>query len=172
MRKNLILITILFLMIPVLSAYQEQEPVDPVNWRELQEYLVDFSGYEREGEPDGETVSMGNMKWTHVEQNYRSGDKSLKLEIIDSAYVGMALQSFQMAAAMEIDTSDEYVKSTEINGFPGVKRYTYEDKQGEVMVLVGERFLIRLEGEPFEDADPLVDLIKEVDIEGLAALTE
>jgi hypothetical protein len=163
---------ILFLVGSISLAFQNQESADPVDWRELQKFLVDLSGFEKDGDPQGETVSIGDMKWTHVEQDYSANDQHLTLEIIDSAYVSMALQSFQMASMMEIDTNEEYIKKIEIKGYPGIKNYTYDDKEAAVMLLVSDRFLVRLEGDPFEDAEALVELIQMVDLQGLAGLAE
>lgn len=173
MKKAIIMFSlIVFALSSAGFALQNQEAVDPVDWRELQEFLVDLPGFEKDGDPEGESVNMGEMKWTHVEQSYSAGDQYLTLEIIDSAYVAMVLQSFKMATMMEIDTSDEYMKKVEIDGLPGVKTYTYADKDAAVMVLAADRFLVRLEGEPFEDADALVDLIQNVDLQGLASIAE
>lgn len=173
MKKAIIMLSLIaFFLSSAGFALQSQEPVDPVDWRELQKFLVDLPGFEKDGDPEGETVNVGEMKWTHVEQNYTAGDQYLTLEIVDSAYVAMALQSFKMATMMEIDTSDEYMKKVDIDGHSGVKTYTYADKDAMVMVLAADRFLVRLEGEPFEDADTLVDLIQNVDLQGLASIAE
>jgi hypothetical protein len=172
--KNFIILSSLFIFLvsSVSFGFQNQEPVEPVDWRELQTFLADLAGFEKDGEPEGEKVSMGNMKWSRAEQNYIADNKNLNLDIIDSAYVSMALQSFKMASMMEIDTSDEYMKKIEINGYSGVKTYTYADKEAAAMVLVADRFLVRLEGGPFDDADVLVELMQELDLQGLAALAD
>ncbi len=173
MKKIIIMCSMMFFAFGSISfAFQNQETVDPVNWRELQEFLADLPGFDKNGDPDGESVNLGDMKWTHIEQSYSAGEQTLILEIIDSAYVSMALQSFQMASMMEVDTSDQYMKKAEIEGYPGVQTYTYADKEAAVMVLVADRFLVRLEGEPFESADALIELIQNVNFQGLSGLAE
>ncbi len=173
MKKAIIMFSVIAVVLSSAGfAMQSQEPVDPIDWRELQKFLADLPGYEKDGDPEGESVNVGEMRWTHVEQSYTAGDQYLTLEIIDSAYVAMALQSFKMATMMEIDTSDEYMKKVEIDGYSGVKTYIYADKEAAVMVLVADRFLVRLEGEPFEEADALVELIQNVDLQGLASIAE
>ncbi|MFP4083224.1 MAG: hypothetical protein ACLFVG_10805 [Candidatus Aminicenantes bacterium] len=172
---------ILLLCMGVISAINlyafppQQETVEPVNWRELIPFLIDIPGFEKEGEPDGESVSMMNYKWSKVSQYYVAegdGDKKLTLEIVDSAMVSMALQGFKAMMGMEVDTSEESIKQININGYPALEIYRYHSKSAELNILIENRFLVRLEGDDFEDTSQLKNISKNIDLKGIADLAK
>lgn len=152
----------------------QEKDVDPVNWRDLIPFLIDVPGFEKDGDPDGQTMSMMNMKWTTVSQRYEAegGNKDLTIEIIDSAKVSAALQGVKAMMGMEVDSSEEYVKQIEIKGFPAVESYQYDDKSAQVMILLSDRFLVRLEGDEYEDTSQLKNISKKIDLQGIANLAK
>ena len=151
---------------------QAQEPVDPLNWRDLVPFLIDLQGWDALGDGEGETMTMGTFKMTQVERSYESGDRSLEIEIVDGGYAPMAYAAINMAMSFEIDNSEEYLKKTAVNNFPGIEKYTYDDKEAEVMILIEERFIVRLAGENFEGTSELIDIAKNLDLVGLAKLAK
>lgn len=164
--------TLVSLMISSCLLVQGQEPVEPINWRELAPFLIDISGWEAMGKPEGSTASMGDFKVSQVERKYSAKDKRLKVEIIDGAFVQMVYAAFKMALSFEIDTSEEYVKKVTIKGFPGVEQYNYEDKEGSVMILVADRFLVSLDQDNAEDTSELKDIAGKLDLKGIAKLAK
>jgi len=170
-HKALILSTC-FLCLAALLFSQSQKQVDPVNWRELIPFLVDVPGFAAEGKPQGSTMTMGNYKVSQAEREYSSGDKELRITIIDGAYAQMAYAGIKMAMNFEMDTSEEYVKKVTIKGFPGIEKYEYEDKDGQVMLLVADRFVVQLEEENVPDTSELKQIAEQLDLEGLAKLAE
>jgi hypothetical protein len=84
----------------------------------------------------------------------------------------MAYAGIKMAMNFEIDTSDEYVKKVTIKGFPGIEKYEYEDEDGQVMLLVADRFVVQVEGENVPDTSELKNIAEALDLEGLAELAE
>lgn len=161
-----------FLILTSFLSSQTPKQVDPVNWRELIPFLVDLPGFEAGGKPEGSTMTMGNYKVSQAEREYSSGDKELRITIIDGAYAQMAYAGIKMAMNFEIDTSDEYVKKVTIKGFPGIEKYEYEDKDGQIMLLVAERFVVQVEGENVPDTSELKKITEGLDLEGLAKLAK
>jgi len=149
---------------------QEQETVEPINWRELVPFLGDLPGWEAVDEAEGQTMSMGMYSATNVEREYTSGDKFLTIHIIDGALSKMAYAGFNMMRQYEVDTSDEYIKKVEIKGYPGVEKYEYESKDASLMLLVAERFLIEIEISEAENTDEAKEVAEALDLEGLADL--
>ena len=173
MKNHRILIGVgLFLIITSFLSSQTPKQVDPVNWRELIPFLADIPGFEAEDKPEGSTMTMGNYKVSQVERDYSSGDKELRITIIDGAYAQMAYAGIKMAMNFEIDTSEEYVKKVTIKGFPGIEKYEYEDKDGQIMLLVAERFVVQVEGENVPDTAELKNITEGLDLEGLAKLAK
>lgn len=158
-----------------LNAFsQQEETAEPINWRELTPFLIDVPGFEKDGEPDGETMSMMDYKWSRVSQDYtvEGEEKDLRIEIVDSANISMVLQQFKTMMGMEVDTSEESVKQTEINGFSAVEIYRYDNKTAEVVILIKDRFVVRLEGDEYEDTSQLKNISKEIDLKGIANLAK
>ena len=151
---------------------QTHEPVEPLNWRELVPLLGNIKDWTALGDAEGQTVSMMNFKTTQVERSYESGDKTLDINIIDGGYAPMVYQSIKMAMNFEMDTSEEYLKKTDIEGFPGFVKYTYEDKEAELMLLVADRFIFQMSGENMKDTSELVEIAKLFDLEALAKLAK
>lgn len=170
-HKTLILLG-LFLLSSAFLFSQAQKQVDPVNWRELIPFLIDIPGFEADGKPEGSTVAMGNYKVSQAEREYSSGDKELKISIVDGAYAQMAYAGIKMAMNFEMDTSEEYVKKVTIKGFPGIEKYEYEDKDGQVILLVADRFVVQLEEENAPDTSELKKIAEALDLEGLAKLAK
>jgi hypothetical protein len=170
-HKILILVGLLLISTAFLCSYS-QKKVDPVNWRELIPFLIDIPDFEAEDEPEGSTVTMGDYKISQVEREYTSGEKELRITIIDGAYAQMAYAGIKMAMNFEIDTSDEYVKKVTIKGFPGIEKYEFEDKEGQVMLLVEERFVVQLEEENAPDTSGLKKIAEMLNLEGLAKLAK
>ncbi len=151
---------------------QADKPVDPVNWRELAPFLIDFPGWEAEGKATGASVSMGAYKVSNAKRSYSSNSSDLEIEIIDGAFNQMVYAAFNMAITYEVDTSDEYHKKVNISGFPGYETYEYDDEDGEIVLLVGDRFLIQIEGDDIEDNSSLVAVANALDLKGLAQLAK
>lgn len=170
-HKTLILLGLLLLSSAFLFS-QAQKQVDPVNWRELIPFLIDIPEFEADGKPEGSTVAMGNYKVSQAEREYSSGDKELKISIVDGAYAQMAYAGIKMAMNFEMDTSEEYVKKVTIKGFPGIEKYEYEDKDGQVILLVADRFVVQLEEENAPDTSELKKIAEALDLEGLAKLAK
>jgi hypothetical protein len=170
---KLISLSLVFLFALSLAAIaQTQTPVDPVNWRELIVFLGDIEGWEAQDEPEGQTVSMANFKMSQASRDYSSGDKDLEIEIIDGGYVPMVYQGFLMAMNYEIDSSDEYVKKITIKDYPGIEKYTYDDEDAEVILLVEDRFLISFKCDNVPDTEELKTIAESFDLDGIAALTK
>jgi hypothetical protein len=171
MLKTLILSGLLLFSTAFLFS-QAQNQVDPVNWRELVPFLIDIPGFEADGQADGSTVSMGNYKVSQVEREYSSGEKELRITIIDGAYAQMAYAGIKMAMNFEMDTSEQYTKKITIKGFPGIENYQYEDKEGQVILLVEERFVVQLDVENVSDTSEAKTIAEMLDLEELAKLVK
>jgi len=173
--KHLKLVSLSLVILFALSLVaisQTQTPVDPVNWRELIGFLVDIEGWEAQDEPEGQTTTMANFKMSQASRDYTSGDKDLEIEIIDGGYVPMIYQGLRMAMNYEIDSSDELVKKITIKGYPGIERYTYDDEDAEVILLVKDRFVVNIRCDNVPDTTEAKEIAEMLDLDGIAALAK
>lgn len=168
-KAHFMFLVILMSVSMVLLA-QMKQPVEPVNWRELTPFLIDIPDWEAEGEAEGSTISMAGFKVSQAERSYTAENKNLNMTIVDGGYVPMVYAGMKMAMSVEVDTAEEYIKKITIKDFPGVEKYEYESMNAEVMILVGDRFLVQLKGENFDNTTELKEIANLLDLEGLADL--
>ena len=118
-------------------------------------------------------IGTPNKKLSRVKQDYVAGsdkNKHLTLTISDFGFPSEAIELSKSMWAMEVDTSEKYVKQITIKDYPGVESYRYGNKEARVLVLIKDRFLVRLEGINFEDTSELKSIIQEIDFIGIANL--
>ena len=108
--KFFTIIMLCILLAPITYGQAQPGTKDPVNWRKLTPFLIDFDGWKAMAEGKGQTMTMGTYKMTQVERNYKKGDKTLEVQIIDGAAVQMAYMGFKTMMNYEIDSSEKLIK--------------------------------------------------------------
>lgn len=147
------------------------QTTDVVNWRELVPYLIDVPGYEGE-KPDGSTITMGEVKISQAERDYTKGEKSLTILIMDGSSMLPLYTSWMAMQNFEVDTSEEMIKKTTVEGFSGVEHMQFEDKEAELILALSERMMVQLTGENYEDTKELKEIAGKLDLKKLAELAK
>mgnify|MGYP005839625707 FL=1 len=131
------------------EMFEDKEPVPPVSFKVLMNYLPkEVPGLKAE-KPRGETATWD--KWTHslanVEFRSENDNQSARVEIYDYAYITNLYLPYQMLFKMKYnrESSEGYEKSTEISGNPTFEKWNEDDKDNEVTILVGKRFIVHVE---------------------------
>lgn len=131
------------------DLFENKEPVPPVSFKVLMNYLPkEVAGLKAE-KPRGESVQWD--KWTHsnasIDFNSETDNQNAKVNIYDYAYISNLYLPYQMLFNMKYnrETSEGYEKSIEINGMPTFERWNEEGKDNEVTILVGKRFIVHVE---------------------------
>ena len=145
------------------SLNSDRKPVPPVHFKVLMSFLPTTMEGMAGQKPDGETASMG--EWTfskaHVAFNSEDGSRSVNVEIFDYAYISMLYAPFTMLLNMKYsrESSDGYERSVKIAEYPAYEKWEDASKDGEVNVLVGERFIVtvRTQGLPDGSAKRIVE---------------
>ena len=143
-----------------------------IGWRDLGVFLDEISGWEPKGELKGSTTSMGGFSISQVSRSFTNDDQSIDIEIIDSGLNQMVFAGIKMAMNMEVDSSDEYIKKITIKNFPGMEKYEYDSQDGEVNLMIADRFLVKIEGDDLEDCSSLKAVAEKLDLEGLSNLAK
>ena len=148
----------------------DQKPVDPVSFKDLQTVLPTVSGWEM-GKPTGERMSAP-VPFSKTEVSYSKGDANVNVEITDSGFNRLVFAPFMMmmAAGYEKETDTGYEKSTKIGGNPGLEKWNSENKDGEITVLVANRFIVKFEGDGLDDIKALQSFVSATDLTKLGAL--
>ena len=148
-----------------------QEPSETIDWKKLADYFIDISGWEKNGEAQGGNMSM-DVTVGKATQEYKSGKRSLVIEITDSAKSMIFLMPIKMQMMNNIKTSQEYAEKIKFSDFPGMKIYDYPKKTAGLIILILDRFVVQMYGDNFaeEDVSELVETAKKLDLEGIAKL--
>lgn len=75
-----------------------------------------------------------------------------------------------LAAGYEKETESGYEKSIKLGEFPGFEKWDTDNKSGELNLVVGQRFLVTVEGRRLDDAKVLHQFASNVDTTKLVAL--
>ena len=142
---------------------------EPVSFRELQTVFPEVSGWEME-KPKGESMTAP-VKFSQTETAYTKDDARIEVKIVDTAMSQMLTLPYQMFLmanyARETDTG--YEKAMKIAGNPGWEKWNSESKNAEVGFIVGQRFIVTLDGRN-TDTKTVQGLVGKMDLAKLASL--
>jgi len=115
---------------------------------------------------------MMGMNVSHAEGKYTNDDKSarMRINITDVGGFGPAMMGMASWASLEFDkeTDNGYEKTTTVDGYKAYEKYNSKSKDGEVAVLVAQRFIVNANGTNVS-VDDLKSALKDLDLDDLAA---
>ncbi|WP_139922286.1 hypothetical protein [Hymenobacter sp. DG01] len=143
-------------------------------YKELQAFLpAEVSGYTA-ANPTGQSMKMSGMAFSNAGREFTKDSITLKLELID--YNG-ANKLYQGAGAilgmgLESEDDEQITKSTTlgIDGASGLETYRKKDRQAELMLGVGGRFLVKVTADKQPDLELVESVAKQIDLNKLAKL--
>jgi hypothetical protein len=108
---------------------------------------------------------------SEAEVEFRSGDdKKIEIKIVDG--LGSMMPFMSMAQGMEMESSEEYMKPIEVQGFKGTEKFEYKDKKGEIILPVANRFLVTIEGSGVDNNDVIKEVAGKLDLKKLAGMAK
>jgi Yip1-like protein len=107
----------------------------------------DLGGGFARTEISADSASAGGFGGSNAEGRYVNGDASIRLSVTDMAAAG-ALASLGGALNVESsrDTATGYERMGRVGGRMTTEKYDKQNRSGEYMVLVGDRFAVQAEG--------------------------
>jgi hypothetical protein len=145
-----------------------------IPYADLQKMLPSsISGYNKEGDPKGESVNMMGMSYSTASQVYKSGDGEITLNIMDynASYAAFGAATAMFATGFSVDNDQEHLGAIDL-GISGVKAWEdvkKKEKRSTIMAGVNDRFLVTAEGRNVEP-DAVKSAIKSVDFNKLAGM--
>jgi hypothetical protein len=143
---------------------------DVLNFKKLEPFVdVKIPGWTMVGKPGGTTVKQGPMSLSQAEAKYTAGNKTMKISVMD-----LSGQHFpmQMGQSMEMETNEQVVHTLDVQGFKGIGHYNKVDKEGDLIISVGKRFLVKVEGHKIDNLKVLQDATQNLDLKKLATLAK
>lgn len=146
--------------------------VTPVSEAQLAALLPEVAGLQRET-PKTEARAEGKHKLTraYTEYNKQLDDKvaKLKLEIVDGTHFQAVNSRLAILAHSE---GDAHRKAITVKDQKGIQRFLTQTESFEVLMVVGGRFLVTLEGGKDVDKQDINAVLEAVDYTKLEALAK
>lgn len=148
-----------------------EEAKEVVDFRELKPLLPESIGGLERASHDGKKVGAMGMNLSTAQAQYKDGDETLAISIIDFAGVSYFLASSAAWATMEIDEESDtgYKRTTMIDGYKAFEEYDNQKKNGQVSIIAEDRFIITVEGRNIEEG-ALREALDAVSIDKLKGL--
>lgn len=146
-------------------------PGELVHFKQLLPFVeLKLPGWEIAEKPSGTTMKHESVQMSEAKAGFRTGDKTLEVVVLD--FMGQSMPWLAMMPQMEMETSEEYMRSTTINGFKALETYKFKDKHGELNISVADRFWVKLEGQGIDNTEPLKAAAGQLDLKKLATLAK
>jgi hypothetical protein len=151
---------------------QGGEQVEVVPFRELQALLPEkLAGFERISK-EGETTGAMGMNVSRAEAKYKDGDDEVKIEVVDTGGLGMAMMGMAAWSGITIDKEDEngYERTSKLDGYKCYEKFRKNGRTSELAIIVEGRFLVTASKRDAneKDMDRMKKVVKDMDLSKLA----
>ena len=149
------------------GAANAGKKVETVSYQELKALLPESLPGMKRTDATGEKSSAMGMQVSNAEGRYSSDDgSSTTIKITDiGSMTGLAGMTAYAWAKVDIDRESDtgYEKTTSFNGYKAHEKYDKSSKSGEISVLVGDRFIVEVDGSNV-DMDAIKSTLGKVDL--------
>ncbi|KAB7728744.1 transposase [Rudanella paleaurantiibacter] len=151
---------------------EKNGPVETVDFRALKELLpADADGLPRK-EATGEKAGAMGFKISTASGEYANADgtERIDLDIVDAGGTG-ALMGLAAWSMIDVDkeTENGYERTGKIGDYKSYEKYDNANKDGEIAVLVKNRFVVTIKGNGVS-AEKLKATLEDVDLDKLAGM--
>jgi hypothetical protein len=146
-----------------------------IPYKDLQAYLPSsVSGFEKDGNPSGESVNAMGMSYSVANQRFKKGEATLNISLMDynAAMGALTMATTMLSSGYSVDNDTEHIGSIkfdqeEVKGWEDFKK---KDKRGTITAVVNDRFLISIEASNIENTENLQEIIKSIDLKKLSGM--
>ncbi len=141
-----------------------------VDFKELLPFVdIKIPGWTMEGKPSGTTLKQGKVMVSEARVSFRAGDQTLEVIIMD--FLGKTIP-FLTGQQLQMEGSEETVRTTEVQGFKALETFHLQDRQGELNISVADRFWVKLDGDGIDNIEVLKNAVQQMDLKKLATLAK
>lgn len=110
--------------------------------------------------------------YSRAEAHYQQGNGTIELVLADSGFQPLVIApvSVFLTSGTEERTKDAVRRTITISGAPGSESWSAASRHGEVMLLLGQRFIVTATGRQVSDLAPLRAAVQAVNLKQLASL--
>lgn len=141
-----------------------------VDFETLKTLLPTVSGW-TQSDAHGDEVTTP-IAYSRAEAQYRKGDSTVRLEIMDSAMsqVMLAPLSMFLASGYSERSDNGFKRATKIGEHPAMEEWDNSARGGDVTTVVGNRFIVKASGNQVDDLAVIRQVVEAIDLSKLAAL--
>jgi len=146
--------------------------VTPVDFRELKALLPEALPGMKRTRAEGERAAAMGLNISKAEGEYEKEGSNIRISLMDMGTLsGMAAMATVGWALAEIDKETEtgYEKTSTYQGYKSHEEYNRSSKDGEVTVLVADRFVVEVRGNNLP-MEAIMAALGTVDLTKLAAM--
>jgi hypothetical protein len=151
---------------------EKGETVEPVNFRQLKEFLPAEAAGLAQSDASGETTGAQGFTMSKAEGTYKGdNDQRIKVEITDAGGIAMAMMGLAYWTMVDVDKEDKngYERTTKIKGYKAYEKYNKNSQDGSIAIVVADRYLVDINGDNVS-MDDLKSALDDIDLKGLANL--
>ncbi len=146
---------------------------EPVDFRKLKEVLPqELAGLTR-GDTSGEKNNAFGIAVSTAKQSFRTedGSKAVRFEVTDPGSLAgpFALANMWMNLEIDKETNDGYEKTSTVGGRKLHEKWSKNGKNGEVTLIVGNRFMVEVKANGIA-MDDVKALLAKVDVAKLESM--
>ena len=155
------------------TIVSDGKDVQPVDFRKLKDMLPETLAGMKRVEATGQSGEAMDIKGSSATARYTDGaGASLNVDISDmGTLAGLAGLAARLDPAMEKETDTGYERTSKVNGQIVHERYDRRAKNGEISIILAERFNVAVRGNGV-DAAALQGAIKQIDLAAIVALAK
>jgi predicted ribosome quality control (RQC) complex YloA/Tae2 family protein len=145
-----------------------------MNYKELQKYLPEsIEGYEKDGEPGGQSVNMAGMSYSTATQKFKKGEDHIEVTVTDyNQSYGTFQGLFSYAGMFSVESDEEKTTkyNTGVEHTIAIESYKKKDKDATITAGAGYRFWIEVKGNNQADAEFLKKVVAGMKLKELAGM--
>jgi len=138
-----------------LGGLKDGEAVEAMDFQELKKMLPERMLGMKRISHEGERAGMGKLKFSTATAEYQNGDASLEVSIVDGGgFAGiMAGMAAWSSVEMDKENEDGYERTTMIDGHKAFEQYDRRNKNGQIALIVDDRFIVSVDGDKVSEKD-------------------
>lgn len=125
------------------------EEVEAVDFRKLKELLPEKLVGMKRNSLEGEKTGVSVFKFSLAKATYGDGNARMEVSIVDGAGISGIVNGMAAWTMIEVDkeTDSGFERTTTINGYKAFESFDAEQQEGQVAIVVEDRFIINIEGD-------------------------
>lgn len=132
---------------------EKGSPEELVDFQKLKDLLPSRLGWFVRKEHKGQRAGVAGFGASSAEAKYASGQQTMDVSIADLGPMAGLVGAIAVWANVEMDNTTEtgFERTTTVQGYKAIEKYDRASETGELNIIVGDRFMVHLQGEQIKE---------------------